>query len=245
MVFANFDDVLKRLDEGPLVVRRDKVPGLVFVEQEKWKFVLEVISYTSRKTFVSLKKQKFEPGIISTFVSLCSIIFSNGSKKQTFSVSKLFTSVIIFFSIFFHRKKLSRKNYLCSRLWSKVGPSVFFETGKVENLENRKKWKSGQNEILKKVEKWWTRKVKKSEISIMHDFGGRKGGILKIGPVRQKLPYFRLLQISSAMTILHNAYRNMCVFVRVCGGSLDEMRMRICYQNDGGSNISKRENIKL
>ena len=47
------------------------------------------------------------------------------------------------------------------------------------------------------------------------------------------------------MIILHNAYRKTCVFVRVRSASLDEMRMRVCYQNNGGSNISKRENIKL
>jgi hypothetical protein len=33
--------------------------------------------------------------------------------------------------------------------------------------------------------------------------------------------------------------------VRVRSASLAELRMRICYQNNGGSNISKRENIKL
>jgi hypothetical protein len=31
----------------------------------------------------------------------------------------------------------------------------------------------------------------------------------------------------------------------VRSASLAELRMRICYQNNGGSNISKRENIKL
>ena len=33
--------------------------------------------------------------------------------------------------------------------------------------------------------------------------------------------------------------------LRVRSASLAELRMRICYQNNGGSSISKRENIKL
>jgi hypothetical protein len=33
--------------------------------------------------------------------------------------------------------------------------------------------------------------------------------------------------------------------LRVRSASLANMRMRICYQNNGGSNISKGENIKL
>jgi hypothetical protein len=33
--------------------------------------------------------------------------------------------------------------------------------------------------------------------------------------------------------------------LRVRSANLSDMRMRICYQNNGGSNISKRENIKL
>jgi hypothetical protein len=33
--------------------------------------------------------------------------------------------------------------------------------------------------------------------------------------------------------------------LRVRSTSLANMRRRICYQNNGGSNISKRENIKL
>jgi hypothetical protein len=33
--------------------------------------------------------------------------------------------------------------------------------------------------------------------------------------------------------------------LRVRSASSADMRMRICYQNNGGSNISKRENIKL
>ena len=37
-----------------------------------------------------------------------------------------------------------------------------------------------------------------------------------------------------------------CALVgRVRSASLAELRMRICYQNNGGSNISKREDIKL
>ena len=34
-------------------------------------------------------------------------------------------------------------------------------------------------------------------------------------------------------------------YLRVRSANLADMRMRICYQNDGGSNISKRENSKL
>jgi hypothetical protein len=33
--------------------------------------------------------------------------------------------------------------------------------------------------------------------------------------------------------------------LRVRSASLADTRMRICYKNNGGSNISKRENIKL
>ena len=33
--------------------------------------------------------------------------------------------------------------------------------------------------------------------------------------------------------------------LRVRSASLANMRMRFCYQNNGGTNISKRENIKL
>jgi hypothetical protein len=33
--------------------------------------------------------------------------------------------------------------------------------------------------------------------------------------------------------------------LRVRSASLADMLMRICYQKNGGSNISKRENIKL
>jgi hypothetical protein len=33
--------------------------------------------------------------------------------------------------------------------------------------------------------------------------------------------------------------------LRVRSASLAELRMRICYQNNGGSSISKRENNKL
>ena len=33
--------------------------------------------------------------------------------------------------------------------------------------------------------------------------------------------------------------------LRVRSASLADMRMRICYQNNGGSNISKRENSEL
>jgi hypothetical protein len=33
--------------------------------------------------------------------------------------------------------------------------------------------------------------------------------------------------------------------LRVCSASLADLRMRICYQNNGGSKISKRENIEL
>jgi hypothetical protein len=33
--------------------------------------------------------------------------------------------------------------------------------------------------------------------------------------------------------------------LRVRSASSADMRMRICYQNNGGSNISKRENIQL
>jgi hypothetical protein len=33
--------------------------------------------------------------------------------------------------------------------------------------------------------------------------------------------------------------------LRVRNESLAELRMRICYQNNGGSNISKRENSEL
>jgi hypothetical protein len=33
--------------------------------------------------------------------------------------------------------------------------------------------------------------------------------------------------------------------LRVCSASLAELCMRICYQNNGSSSISKRENIKL
>ena len=47
------------------------------------------------------------------------------------------------------------------------------------------------------------------------------------------------------MIILHNAIRTSCAFVRVCSGSLADVRMRICHQNNGGSNISKREINKL
>ena len=69
--------------------------------------------------------------------------------------------------------------------------SFFRKIGKPENR------KSGKSE---KVEKWSERNFEKSGevvdqesgksgISIIQDFGGRKGGILEIGPVRQKLPY--------------------------------------------------------
>jgi hypothetical protein len=34
-------------------------------------------------------------------------------------------------------------------------------------------------------------------------------------------------------------------YLRVRSANLADMRMRICYQNNGGSNISKRENSKL
>ena len=47
------------------------------------------------------------------------------------------------------------------------------------------------------------------------------------------------------MTILHNAIRTSCAFVRVRSGSLADVRMRICHQNNSGSNISKREINKL
>ena len=47
------------------------------------------------------------------------------------------------------------------------------------------------------------------------------------------------------MIILHNAIRTSCEFVRVRNGSLADVRMRICRQNNGGSNISKREINKL
>jgi hypothetical protein len=33
--------------------------------------------------------------------------------------------------------------------------------------------------------------------------------------------------------------------LRVCGASLADLHMRICYQNNGGSNISKRQNSEL
>jgi hypothetical protein len=33
--------------------------------------------------------------------------------------------------------------------------------------------------------------------------------------------------------------------LRVCSASLADMRMRICYKNNGGLNILKRENIQL
>jgi hypothetical protein len=33
-------------------------------------------------------------------------------------------------------------------------------------------------------------------------------------------------------------------YLRVRSANLADMRMRICYQNNGGSNISKRENSK-
>ena len=47
------------------------------------------------------------------------------------------------------------------------------------------------------------------------------------------------------MTILHNAIRTSCAFVCVRSGSLADVRMRIWHQNNGGSNISKREINKL
>ena len=47
------------------------------------------------------------------------------------------------------------------------------------------------------------------------------------------------------MIILHNAIRTSCASVRVRSGSLADVRMRICHQNNGGSNISKREINKL
>ena len=47
------------------------------------------------------------------------------------------------------------------------------------------------------------------------------------------------------MIILHNAIRTSCAFVRVRSGSLADVRMRICHQNNGGWNISKREINKL
>ena len=47
------------------------------------------------------------------------------------------------------------------------------------------------------------------------------------------------------MIILHNAIRTSCAFVRGRIGSLADVRMRICHQNNGGSNISKREINKL
>ena len=47
------------------------------------------------------------------------------------------------------------------------------------------------------------------------------------------------------MIIMHNASRTSCVFVRVRSGSLADVRVRISHQNNGGSNISKREINKL
>ena len=47
------------------------------------------------------------------------------------------------------------------------------------------------------------------------------------------------------MIIFHNAIRTSCAFVRVRNESLADVRMRICHQNNGGSNISKREINKL
>ena len=55
----------------------------------------------------------------------------------------------------------------------------------------------------------------------------------------------RILQISSAMIILHNAIRTSCAFVCVRSGSLADVRMHICHQNNGGSNISKCKINKL
>jgi hypothetical protein len=51
------------------------------------------------------------------------------------------------------------------------------------------------------------------------------------------------------MIYLHNwacfHFEACALVVRVRIASLAELRMRICYQNNGGLNISKRENIKL
>jgi hypothetical protein len=51
------------------------------------------------------------------------------------------------------------------------------------------------------------------------------------------------------MIYLHNwacfHFEACALVVRVRSASLAELRMRICYKNNGGSNISKRENIKL
>ena len=43
------------------------------------------------------------------------------------------------------------------------------------------------------------------------------------------------------MIILHNAIPTSWAFVPVSSGSFADVRMRICHQNNGGSNISKRE----
>ena len=40
-------------------------------------------------------------------------------------------------------------------------------------------------------------------------------------------------------------FRTSCAFVRVRSASLADVRMRICHQNNGGSNISKRKIDKL
>jgi hypothetical protein len=51
------------------------------------------------------------------------------------------------------------------------------------------------------------------------------------------------------MIYLHNwacfHFEESALVVRVRSANLAELRMRIFYQNNGGSNISKRENIKL
>ena len=47
------------------------------------------------------------------------------------------------------------------------------------------------------------------------------------------------------MIFLRNAIRTSCAFVRVRSGRLADVRMRICHQNNGGSNISKCEMNKL
>jgi hypothetical protein len=50
------------------------------------------------------------------------------------------------------------------------------------------------------------------------------------------------------MNYLHNwacfHFEACALVVRVRSASLAELRMRTCHQNNGGSNISKRENIK-